>query len=189
MAKTEQEVQEELQKKKQQQQQQDPPLTVPKKSGAPEQEMSNLVVEEQEKEEKKKQSVLIQSADMERLLKDYKRFCEKQKPPIEFNEDKLKPDGEGKVNFDFKTPEQMTDFFKQQAADGHRFVMIDAETNKVLAYSNGDGKLYRPGLGKDKEPEEITGKSLLPTKEQMKDLPDHKGFEMPEPTSSKLENK
>lgn len=145
--------------------------------------------DEEEEQAKKKQSVMVQSADMERLLKDYKKFCQSQKPPIEVKDDQLKPDDEGRVTFDFKTPEQMTDFFKQQAADGNRFVMIDAETNKVLAYSNGDGKLYRPGLGKDKEPEEITGKSLMPTKEQMKDLPDHKDFKMPEQEGSKLQNK
>ncbi|AUH71332.1 hypothetical protein [Legionella sainthelensi] len=145
--------------------------------------------DEEEEQAKKKQSVMVQSADMERLLKDYKKFCQKQEPPIKINEDQLKPDDEGRVTFDFGSPEKMTDFFKQQAADGNRFVMVDAETNKVLAYSNGDGKLYRPGLGKDKEPEEITGKSLMPTKEQLKDLPDHKGFEMPEPKSPTLENK
>ncbi|ARB92624.1 hypothetical protein [Legionella longbeachae] len=145
--------------------------------------------DEEEEQAKKQQSVMVQSADMERLLNDYKKFCKKQNPPIDVKDDQLKPDDEGRVTLDFGTPEQMTDFFKQQAENGNRFVMIDAETNKVLAYSNGDGKLYRPGLGKDKEPEEITGKSLLPTKEQMKDLPDHKDFKMPEPAGPKVENK
>ncbi|KTD65593.1 substrate of the Dot/Icm secretion system [Legionella santicrucis] len=184
-------MQEDLEKEKEKGKKKELELGTPPKSVTPDQVMSNFTAttDKEDEEAKKKQSVLVQSADMERLLKDYKKFCQSQKPPIEVNEDKLKPDEEGKVSFDFKTPEQMTDFFKQQAADGRRFVMVDAETNKVLAYSNGDGKLYRPGLGKDKEPEEITGKSLLPTKEQLKDLPEHKGFEMPEPKSPSLENK
>lgn len=156
-------------------------LSVPKQTVVnPPDTVEGSLTSAQDEEEKKKQSVLIQSQDMEKILSAYKAFCKKKGYD---DKDLPAPDKDGKVSLDFKSPEDMTDFFKERADAKDRFVMIDAETKKVLAYSNGDGKLYRPGIGKDGVPEEITGKSLLPTAEQMKGLPDHEGFKMPEPSS------
>lgn len=134
--------------------------------------------------ESKKQSALIQSEEMDKILEAYRQHCKNKTPPKEIKEDDLKADKDGKVNLQFDSPEDMTSFFKQQAEEKQRFIMIDAQTNKVIAYSNGDGQLWRPGKNGG-PPENITDKpSLVPTESEMKDLPDHDKFTMPEPSTA-----
>lgn len=42
----------------------------------------------------------------------------------------------------FPTPEEAGKFFMKQSENGHIFLISDPKTNKVMAYSNGDGQLY-----------------------------------------------
>ncbi|GGI76286.1 hypothetical protein [Legionella impletisoli] len=49
---------------------------------------------------------------------------------------------EGLLKLDFPSPEKAIDFFQQQASKNRSFIVVDEKTNKVLAYSNGDGQLY-----------------------------------------------
>ncbi|KTD11669.1 substrate of the Dot/Icm secretion system [Legionella gratiana] len=166
-------------------------LTAPPKTKVTptEEVVTTLTTAHEEEEAKKKQSVLVQSADMDRLLKNYREFCQNRKPPIEVDENKLKPDKDGKVSLDFKSPEDMNAFFKERAAANDRFVIIDAKTNQVLAFSNGDKEIYRPGKPPDGKPRKLEeGESILPKKEEMGNLPKYDDkFKMPEPseTSSK----
>ncbi|WP_454784891.1 hypothetical protein [Legionella sp. WA2024007413] len=134
-----------------------------------------------EEEESKKKSIRIQSEQVEAFLAAYKEHCGakwfKDHPP--------KKDENGGLSLTFKSEEDMASFFQKQAKEGKSFIMVDAETNKVIAYSNGDGKLYQT----TKEgPKAYEGGSLLPSKEAMKDLPDLDGFKLPakdEPEQSK----
>lgn len=126
-----------------------------------------------EEEESKKKSIRIQSEQVEALLAAYKEHCGakwfKDHPP--------EKDENGRLSLTFKSEEDMASFFQKQAKEGQSFIMVDAATNKVIAYSNGDGKLYQ--TTKD-GPKANEGGSLFPSKEAMKDLPDLDGFKLPE---------
>ncbi|WP_199742189.1 hypothetical protein [Legionella qingyii] len=149
----------------------DIPLVPPQQTVQSTTRMDNLPEDEEELESKKK-SVRIQSEQAEALLAAYKEHCGakwlKDHPP--------EKDENGRLTLSFKSEEDMASFFEKQAKSGQSFIMIDAETNKVIAYSNGDGKLYQ--TSKD-GPKEYTGGPLAPNKEAMKDLPDFDGFTMP----------
>ncbi|MBN9226648.1 MULTISPECIES: hypothetical protein [Legionella] len=131
-----------------------------------------LQASEEEEAQRKKKSIGIQSEQVEALLAAYKKHCGEQW----FKDNPPEKGEDGRLKLTFKSDEDMTDFFKKQAESGNSFIMVDEKTNKVIAYSNGDGKLYKPG--KD-GPQEITGKTLLPKAGEMNDLPDLKDFKMP----------
>ncbi len=90
-------------------------------------------------ENAKKKQVSVQSDQIEAILKAYKeRFADDdwyKKHPLEMEED-------GSVTLHFKSFDDLADFSKEQAESGASFTIVDKETNKVMAYSNGDGKLY-----------------------------------------------
>ena len=79
---------------------------------------------------------------------------------------------DGKTYLTFPSEEEIGKFFTGQAEKERPFTLIDAQTNKVLAYSNGDGKLYN-GSGKEYE-----GGKFEPSTE------DFSSFKIPEPESS-----
>ncbi|AWN73543.1 hypothetical protein A6J39_015815 [Legionella anisa] len=72
----------------------------------------------------------------------------------------------------FKSDEDAFNFAKKLASENKNFIMIDKETNKVLAYSK-DGKLFRG----DKE---LTEGPLRPSKEEMEKLPTLDKFQKPQ---------
>ncbi|MCW8419421.1 hypothetical protein OQJ18_00415 [Fluoribacter dumoffii] len=149
----------------------DLPLSPPKKTTSGTTQMQDLQALDNEEMARKKKSVSIQSDEINSLLDAFKKHCGEQwvkdNPPENKN---------GQLKLSFKSEENMTDFFKQQASEGKSFIMVDEKTQKVMAYSNGDGKIYRPG--KD-GPQEITGKSLTPKEGEMEDLPKLDSFKMP----------
>lgn len=87
------------------------------------------------------QEVSIKSDNISDIIADYKKqFGDKdwyEEPKVE----------DGKVTLRFQTMEELTDFLQGQAQKNRKFVVIDAATNQVMAYSNGDGTLYH-GNGK-----------------------------------------
>lgn len=147
----------------------DIPLTPPKTTVP---DTHTLEMLEKEVVARKKKSTSIQSEQTEALLEAYKKHCGEEW----FKDNPPKKDKEGRLNLSFKSDEDMADFFKKQADLGKSFIMIDDKTNKVIAFSNGDGKLYRPGK---EGPQEITGKSIMPKDGEMKDLPELDNFKIP----------
>lgn len=125
--------------------------------------------------ETQKKSVKIQSENVEDFIKAFnKKFGEDEwykKNPPQKNED-------GSLNLSFKSDKDMASFFQDQAKEGKSFIMVDGATNKVIGFSNGDGKLYKPGADGNKQ--EFTGGSLFPTPDELKKLPDKDEFKMPE---------
>ncbi|HHT0593255.1 TPA: hypothetical protein ACTXXA_002026 [Legionella anisa] len=81
----------------------------------------------------------------------------------------------------FKSDEDAFNFAKKLASENQNFIMIDKETNKVLAYSK-DGKLFRG----DKE---LTEGPLRPSKEEMEKLPTLDKFQKPQTPTSTTEDK
>ncbi|WP_454781453.1 hypothetical protein [Legionella sp. WA2022007384] len=148
------------------------PLVPPKQTVQSTTQMDGLIQAEEEELQSKKKSVRIQSEQAEALLAAYKEHCGakwvKDHPP--------EKDKDGRLTLSFKSEEDMASFFEKQAKAGQSFIMVDAETNKVIAYSNGDGKLYQ--TSKD-GPKAYEGGPLIPSKEAMKDLPDLDGFTLP----------
>lgn len=132
----------------------------------------------------KKRNVTIQSEQADAILKALKdKFGEDEwykKNPPQKNKD-------GSLNVSFKSEEDMVSFLKDQAKEGKSFLLLDGATNKVVAFSNGDGNIYK--LGKDKEGKIEYKKhesgSLIPTQEAMKDLPDRQSFKLPTKEATK----
>lgn len=150
----------------------DVPLVAPKETVKGTSQMQALKAAEEEEALSKKRSIGIQTEQTEALLAAYRKHCGedwfKKNPPEQ--------DKDGRITLTFKSEEDMTQFFQEQAKSGQNFTMVDAKTNKVFAYANGDGKLYT--IGKD-GPKEYTGGPLLPKEEDMKYLPDVKDFKVP----------
>jgi len=79
---------------------------------------------------------------------------------------------DGSISLSFPEKGDAEDFCLDQAGKGRRFIVIDAETNTVMAYSNGDGNLYNANGDVFKK-----GDSLKPSNIS------RNGFELPEPRS------
>lgn len=72
-----------------------------------------------------------------------------------------KPDAKNQTVLQFPSPEDAQTFFKEQAAAGKKFVVVDYATGKVIAYSNGgsDTKLYKVSGANRSEDKEFTNPS------------------------------
>jgi hypothetical protein len=79
---------------------------------------------------------------------------------------------DGSISLSFPEKGDAEGFCVDQAKKGRRFIVIDAETKTVMAYSNGDGTLYHANGDVFKK-----GDSLKPSS-----IP-RNGFELPEPRS------
>lgn len=86
------------------------------------------------------------------LYKDDDEWYKKHEPKIEGN----------RTSLTFKSDEDALNFAKK-LAENQNFIMIDKETNKVIAYSQG-GKLFRGN-------KELTEGPLRPSKEEIEKLP------------------
>ncbi|WP_454783557.1 hypothetical protein [Legionella sp. WA2022007384] len=127
--------------------------------------------------ESQKRSAKIQSEHTDELLK---AFDKKFGSDDWYKQNQPKKDKDGNLSMTFKSEKDMAEFFQEEAKEGRSFLMVDDKTNKVIAFSNGDGKLYKPGPDGSKQ--EFTGGSLSPSAEELKSLPDKKDFQMPEKT-------
>lgn len=87
------------------------------------------------------QEVSVKSNNLNDIIDDYRKKFGKEdwyKEPEAKN---------GKVDLTFPSKEALTNFIQEQADQNRPFVVVDAKTNQVMAYSNGDGTLYH-GDGK-----------------------------------------
>ena len=51
---------------------------------------------------------------------------------------------QGQPIYAFPTKEEAASFFQEQAAKYTLFILTDTDTDHVIAFSNGDGKMYHP---------------------------------------------
>ncbi len=98
--------------------------------------MNSQQMEEELKKKGPVQSVEVESKDLDPIVEDYIKQFGKQswyrKPETT----------DGRTNLTFPSQEEAGNFFKAQAEKNRSFIIVDDKTNKVIAYSNGDGKLY-----------------------------------------------
>ena len=80
-----------------------------------------------------------------------------------------KENAKGGIDVSFPTEKDGVDFFKHLAEKNEKFVVVDASSNKIIAYSDGDGTLKTPPEGNA-----FTGEKLTATEI------DAKGFEIPQ---------
>lgn len=73
----------------------------------------------------------VHSKKLDPIIEDYKKLFGKE-PVIK----------DGRTELSFPSAKSMADFMLDQSHKERAFVVVDKATNKVMAYSNGDGKLY-----------------------------------------------
>lgn len=112
-------------------------------------------------------STIIQSPEAKGLVASYKDHFKKD-DWYKDHEPKIEKD---RIHLPFKSDKDAADFAQELAKGNKNFIMIDKETNKVLAYSKGDGKLYK-GNG-----DEFKDGPLRPGKEDMQQLPTLDAFQ------------
>ncbi|MBI2785890.1 MAG: hypothetical protein HYX60_06140 [Legionella longbeachae] len=87
------------------------------------------------------QNTTIQSDSNDKISKKYQ---EKFKNDSWYKDNPPKKEENGNLNLSFKSEEDMAKFSQDLAQENESFIMVDSKTNKVIAYANGDGKLYHP---------------------------------------------
>ena len=98
--------------------------------------MSSQQMEEELKKKGLMKKVGVESEDSKLILEDYKR---KYGEESWYKEPEEK---DGKTTLTFPSEEEVGIFFGEQAKANRSFILVDHETKKVIAYSNGDGTLY-----------------------------------------------
>ncbi|MFO9101080.1 Dot/Icm T4SS effector CegC4 [Legionella pneumophila] len=98
--------------------------------------MTSQQMEEELKKRGPVKEVEVKGKDIDPIIEDYKKLYSKESW---YKEPETK---DGKTHLTFPSQEAAGTFFRDQAEKNRSFIVIDAATNKVLAYSNGDGKLY-----------------------------------------------
>ncbi|HFY0601834.1 TPA: Dot/Icm T4SS effector CegC4 [Legionella pneumophila] len=98
--------------------------------------MTSQQMEEELKKRGPVKEVDVKGKDIDPIIADYKKLYSKESW---YKEPETK---DGKTHLTFPSQEAAGTFFRDQAEKNRSFIVIDATTNKVLAYSNGDGKLY-----------------------------------------------
>ncbi|STY28525.1 Dot/Icm secretion system substrate [Legionella wadsworthii] len=126
---------------------------------------------------------VVQSPEVDKVVSFYKEFFKKDEW-YKNNDPKVE---NGKIHMPFKSDKDAVEFAKKMAESGSNFIMVDKETNKVLAFSQG-GKLYQM---KDGKPQEFT-EPFRPSKEDMEKLPTLEQFQtappsIPKPTTKENE--
>lgn len=82
------------------------------------------------------QVVELKSGTLSPILEDYKKLYSKESW---YKEPEVRGDT---THLTFSSVEAAAEFFTEQAKKERAFLVVDVMTKKVLAYSNGDGKLY-----------------------------------------------
>lgn len=117
------------------------------------------IAEAQANQLKKNKFVMESDTESDSILADYKtRYAQESW----YKEPKTV---DGRTEFTFPGPEDACQFFQAQAEKNRTFVICDAETNHVVAYSNGDG-IMRHADGKEFE----KGDRFEPSKTAFKDF-------------------
>lgn len=100
-----------------------------------------------------------QASNVNSMVEDYRKKYSKEKwykePVVEGNKTKLT----------FPSQEEAANFMLDQAKKGQDFIVVDGKTQKVIAYSNGDGHLYN-GDGKEFKP----GDPFVPSQHSPEDI-------------------
>lgn len=100
---------------------------------------------EQELEEgrlKKKNVIKVDSEDLNLIIQEYKdKYSQDNKYQEGFDEPEVK---DGSLYLTFSSEEEAGKFLKKLAKENMAFIVSDPATNKVQAYSTGDGNLYNP---------------------------------------------
>lgn len=92
-------------------------------------------------EEKSKTGPVVKSSESKVILDSYQTKA--THADGSYKEGYKKPDikEDGSIALSFPKPEDAGEFFQAQAKAGVPFMVVDAKTNKVMAYSNGDGTM------------------------------------------------
>ena len=97
---------------------------------------------------------IVQSPDIASMLEDYKTKygAEKWYKPPETKD--------GKTEMPFPSHAAAAIFAQEQASKNKSFVVLDKETNSVMAYSNGDGKMRKVDGQEFKATDELKPSSI-----------------------------
>ena len=98
--------------------------------------MTSQQMEEELKKSGPVKEVNVNSKSLDQIIEDYKKLYGKERW---YKEPEIKNE---KTALTFPSQEAAGNFFKDQAEKNRSFIIVDIATNKVLAYSSGDGKLY-----------------------------------------------
>lgn len=111
----------------------------------------------------------VKSDELDLMLEDYNNLYPEERCSKEpwYKKPEMK---DGKMELAFPSEKAMTDFFEDQSSKNRAFMVVDAQTNKVMAYSNGDGKLYHGNGTEFKSGDKLTPSGV-----------DLAQFQMPEP--------
>ncbi|MDF1677280.1 MAG: hypothetical protein P1U32_01120 [Legionellaceae bacterium] len=83
-------------------------------------------------------------AFVDKAIEDYNKLCLNKDGTYKPGYEEPKKDKDGNVMFTFPTEEDAVNFFAGRAEKGESFEVYKPPKNELVAYSNGDGKLYRP---------------------------------------------
>ena len=92
-------------------------------------------------------TVDMQSEDDQALtdaVAAYNKLCLNQDGTYKDGYEAPEVNEDGSISFKFPSEEEAVDFFSDRAKKGEKFMILDASTNEMLAFSNGDGNLRRP---------------------------------------------
>jgi hypothetical protein len=99
-------------------------------------EMSSQQMEAELNKKEAVQHVVIHSLVIDPIVEDYKNLYSKE---TWYKEPEVSAD---QTTLNFPSQDTLVSFFNEQAQIKRSFTLIDKNSNKVLAYSNGDGTLY-----------------------------------------------
>ena len=112
----------------------------------------DLTSQQIEEQERNPVKVSAKSDSMDQIVADYKKLYSKeswyQEPKVSSGD---------KVELAFDSIETATDFFLEQSKQNRPFAIIDGQTNKVMAYSTGDGKMYHSDGREFKNGDKLSG--------------------------------
>jgi hypothetical protein len=100
--------------------------------------------------------VTVQSSGIESIVENYKKAFGNGKHPW-YKEPETK---DGKTVFMFPDTKTLIDFTTEQANQKKSFIIIDGATQKVMGYSNGDGKLRHANGQEFKEGDELKASEM-----------------------------
>ncbi len=78
----------------------------------------------------------VKGESLDAILGDYKKLYSGESW---YQEPKME---DGTLTLSFPTQQDAVNFYLDQSEKNREFVVVNIKTNKVVAYSNGDGKLY-----------------------------------------------
>ncbi|AHE67113.1 hypothetical protein [Legionella oakridgensis] len=116
------------------------------------------------------EELVVKSEDQDKMIQDYMEFMRRiTKKPF----DEVPETENGMTKLSFPSLADASLFFQEQSEKNRRFIVVDADTQTVMAYSNGkDGKLYH-GDGREFQKGDVLTPSGI----------SHEDFKIPEPDS------